>query len=235
MIKAIVFSNSPKSLDVFLQSAKTHLVDIFDFSILYNGETVDYTPVLEKFNIESFKKESDFKKDLLELINQNDNNLISFFVDTNYFFSKIPKTNLEQIMIDDEDIFCASLILGRNITNDFNNNVGNILIEDNCDYENIIKWNWVKHYLSFGRPLELAGGHIFKKNDIYKLFKKWNYNNINTLESSFDNLDYFPREHMISFKKSVLIDLIISNKYINIEDEIKKIDFEKICETTKKI
>lgn len=237
MIKAIVFSNnSPKLLDVFLQSVKTNNIQAFNFSILYKSESNDseYMEVFERNGISSFKKEESFKQDLLGLLIDGDEGLISFFKDTNYFFSEMPETDIEQIM-SDQDIFCASLILGRNIKNDFNNNVENILIEDEFNYKNMIKWNWVKHYLSFGRPLELGGGHIFKKKDIYKLFKKWNYNNIFELESSFENLDYFPRESMISFKKSVLIDLIIESDCNNIQEEIKKIDFEKNCETTLKI
>ena len=39
------------------------------------------------------------------------------------------------------------------------------------------------------------------KND----FKKWNYESIQELEESFDKLDYYPKELMSGFKKSILV------------------------------
>ena len=72
-----------------------------------------------------------------------------------------------------------------------------------------------KHYLDFGRPLELGGGHIFHKKEIYKLFKKWNYNDIPELEASFDNLDYYPKELMASFTNSVLVDVLNKDNHFD--------------------
>jgi hypothetical protein len=238
MIKAVVFSNnSPKLLDIFLQSAKDKNIKCFEFSVLYKSEdknSAEYLSVFEKHNISSFEYETAFKDNLLFLMNQGENNLISFFKDTNYFFSEMPDTDIEKIM-SDQDIFCFSFGLGRNIEKDFSNDCINVLLESNIDIKNIIKWNWVKHYLSFGRPLELGLGHVFRKKDIYKLFKKWNYNNIIELESCFDLLEYFPREYMTSFEKSILIDLVIESVDINLNNELKKVDFNKIYETTLKI
>jgi uncharacterized beta-barrel protein YwiB (DUF1934 family) len=229
MIKAIVFSNnSPKLLDIFLQSAKDKNIKRFEFSVLYKSEdknSAEYLSVFEKHNILSFEHETTFKDNLLFLMNQGDNNLISFFKDTNYFFSEMPDTDIEKIM-SDQDIFCFSMTLGKNITHCYHNDVHNILLNDEENSDNTIKWNWVKHYLDFGRPLELGAGHTFYKKEIVKLFKKWSYNSIQELEESFDKLDYYPKELMSGFKKSILVDVI--SKSENPSEELASFDFNNL-------
>jgi len=230
MIKAIVFSNnSPKLLDIFLQSAKDKNIKCFEFSVLYKSEdknSAEYLSVFEKHNISSFEYETAFKDNLLFLMNQGENNLISFFKDTNYFFSEMPDTDVEKIM-SDQDIFCVSLSLGRNVKTSYANDCTNVLLNEENIGENYIKWNWAKHYLDFGRPLSFDG-HIFRTKDIYKPFKKWKYENIFELESCFDLLDYYPRELMSSFNKSILIDIINKSGEENFKEKINNISFENI-------
>jgi hypothetical protein len=151
--------------------------------------------------------DNSFRDDLIQSINDSKSSLISFFKDTNLFFSNLPEFDIEQVM-EDQDIFCFSLSLGKNITHCYHNDVYNVLLNEVENSPNTIKWNWVKHYLDFGRPLELGGGHIFHKKEIQKLFKKWNYSDIKGLEDSFDNLDYYPKEEMSSFKNSILVDVV---------------------------
>ena len=229
MINAIVFSNnSPKLLDIFLQSVKKNNIQLFDFSVLYNSDDAnssEYSSVLEKNGITSFIKEESFKDNLLTLLNKGENGLVSFFKDTNYFFREIPEADLEQIM-SDQDIFCFSLALGKNTTHCYHNDVYNILLNEEENGPNTIKWNWVKHYLDFGRPLELGAGHTFHKKEIAKLFKKWNYDSIQGLEASFDNLDYYPKELMSSFKNSVLVDVV--SKTDDPSEALKSFDFSAL-------
>ena len=71
----------------------------------------------------------------------------------------------------------------------------------------VIKWNWTKHYLDFGRPLDLSGGHIFHKKEIFKLFKSWKYESLEELENNFDKLDYYPKEYMASYTESKLCNI----------------------------
>lgn len=227
MISAIVFSNNaPGSLDLFLQSAKSNNITSFSFSVLYNSDEAneaEYLNVLNRHNIISCKKQDNFKEDLLALMS-GANNLVAFFKDTNYFFSEFPPADIESIM-EDQDIFCFSLCLGRNIKHCYYNDVYNILLNEVENTENTIKWDWVKHYLDFGRPLELGGGHIFHKKEIFKMFKKWSYNDLQGLEGSFDQLDYYPKEHMSSFKNSVLVDVI---KKEDSTESIKNYDFKTL-------
>lgn len=218
MIDAIVFSNnSPLFLETFFQSVIDNNINVFNFSVLYKSDELndsDYLKVFEKHTILHYIKETSFKENLNGLISIQQNNLITFFKDTNYFFSELPNGDIEKIM-ENQDIFSFSLSLGKNITHCYHNDVYNILLNEEENGKNSIKWNWVKHYLDFGRPLELGAGHTFHKKEIGKFFKKWNYNSIQGLESSFENLDYYPKELMSSFKKSVLVDVIskIDNPY----------------------
>ena len=211
MTHAIIFSNnSPDLLDIFLSSAKDKNIKIFYWSVLYKSNEQnehEYLELFKKYDIASYLKEINFKNDLLYLINIGDGDLVSFFKDTNYFFSEMPETNIKEIM-KDEDIFCFSLGLGRNVTFDSYNDCKNVLLNEKEIGDNCMSWNSNKHYLSFGRSLELSCGYIYRKNDIYKMFKKWKYEDIDGLESSFDLLEYFPREEMASFKKSVCADII---------------------------
>ncbi len=229
MVHGIIFSNnSPDLLDTFLQSVKMNKIEVFDFSILYKSDIntdSKYLSIFEDHGVTSFLKEASFKEDLLSLLNQEKSRLVSFFKDTNYFFSEMPEINIEQIM-SDQDIFCFSLGLGKNITHCYHNNVYNILLNEEENSPNTIKWNWVKHYLDFGRPLELGAGHTFHKKEIAKLFKKWSYDNIQGLEESFENLDYYPKELMSSFKKNVLVDVI--SKTENSVEGLKSFDFSSL-------
>lgn len=211
VVHGIVFSNnSPNQLDEFFQSVKNQEISILDISVLYRSDESNeelYFNVFKKYNFEFYLKETNFKENLLSLINSSDKKLITFFKDTNYFFAKMPHYDLYQLMMQDEDIFCFSLMLGKNIKHCYSNDVYNILLNEEYLSPDIIKWNWTKHYLDFGRPLELGGGHIFHKKEIFKMFNKWKYEDLQGLESSFDSLDYYPKEHMASFTNSILVDI----------------------------
>lgn len=230
MIDAIIFSNnSPLFLETFLQSVMDNNISVFNFSVLYKSDDLnvsEYLRVFEKNNISRHIQESDFKEDLLKLMHASSNNLVAFFKDTNYFFSELPVGDIEKIM-EDQDIFCFSLSLGRNIKISYANDVVNVLINETENSKNTIRWDWIKHYLDFGRPLSFDG-HIFTAKDIYKLFKKWKYDNIFELESCFDLLDYYPREFMSSFNTSVLVDVIIKTVEENFQEKIKNFSFESI-------
>lgn len=218
---SIIFSNdSPGILKNFLQSAKTYEINSFNFSVLYNSSEVNdtlYLEVFNEFNITNFTKSDSFKQNLLELLDLPNTGLVAFFKDTNYFFRKINSEDIE-LALSNQDVFCFSLALGRNIKHCYNNDVKNILLNEEQINEEIIQWNWVKHYLDFGRPLELGAGHIFHKREIAKFFKKWQYTNIIELESSFDLLDYYPKELMASFNNSVLVDINYKTEEYNSVD-----------------
>ena len=229
MIGAVIFSNnSPLFLETFLKSVSDNNIKVFNFSVLYKTDELnkdEYLRIFEKYNILNWTIDSNFKENLLGLINAQPNNAIAFFKDTNYFFSELPPGDIESIM-EDQDIFCFSFGLGRNTTHCYHNDVYNILLNEEENGDNTIKWNWVKHYLDFGRPLELGAGHTFHKKEIIKFFKKWNYDSIQSLEASFENLDYYPKELMSSFKKSVLVDVI--SKADNPYDALKIFDFNSL-------
>ena len=232
MIQAIIFSNNYKYLNVFLESLNRQDISFFEIHVLYSCEDSlnnNFLQVLNKYKVENFKKETNFKEDLISLINLGSYNLISFFKDTNYFFAPLPQADIEQIMSDD-DIFCFSLGLGRNIKQCYSNSTNNILLNEIDNGDNTLKWNWVKHYLDFGRPLELGAGHIFHKKEIQKLFKKWQYENILGLEASFDNLDYYPKESMSSFKHNVLVDVVYKEE--EGEKTIQDYDFSSLDKIT---
>lgn len=211
MTQAIVLSNnSPELLRIFLTSYKKRAGHLFNISVLFsstNENLIKYQELFKEFEILEALQQTNFRYNILLLLEKGSSKLVTFFKDTNYFFSEIPDVDLENIMSND-NIFCFSLSLGRNIKHCYHNDVYNILLNEEVNGENTISWNWVKHYLDFGRPLELGGGHIFHRKEIYKIFKRWKFENVQTLEESFDQLDYYPKELMSSFNNSVLVDII---------------------------
>lgn len=222
MTQAIVLSNnSPGLLRTFLASYKKHAGHLFNISVLFSSSEdnlTQYQELFKEFEIMEAIQQTNFKDDLLSLLSGDTSDLVSFFKDTNYFFSEIPEVDLEKIMSDD-NIFCFSLSLGRNIKHCYHNDVYNILLNEEINSENTLSWNWVKHYLDFGRPLELGGGHVFHRKEIYKMFKRWKYEDIQGLEDSFDQLEYYPKELMSSFNNSVLVDIVSKE-----DGDLNKID-----------
>jgi hypothetical protein len=211
MTQAIVLSNnSPGLLRTFLISYKKHAGHLFNVSVLFSSSEDNlsqYQELFKEFEITETVEQANFRYNILSLLENGSSKLVTFFKDTNYFFSEIPDVDLENIMSND-NIFCFSLSLGRNIKHCYHNDVYNILLNEEVNSENTLAWNWVKHYLDFGRPLELGGGHIFHRKEIYKIFKRWKFENVQSLEDNFDQLEYYPKELMSSFNNSVLVDII---------------------------
>jgi hypothetical protein len=209
---AIIFSkNSPKSLGFFLNSIKENNINFSELSVIYSSEdnnVLNYLNLLTDNNIFSHihSNKSSFKEDLELIISESKSAFITFFKETNYLFDSFNENDIK-ITMDDEDIFCFSLNLGRNVTQDFYSDCYNILLNEVKVSDNIIKFNWNKHHLSFGRCLELSGGYIYRKKDILKIFKRWKYDSIEKLEESFELLEYFPREEMACFEKNVCVDI----------------------------
>ena len=56
------------------------------------------------------------------------------------------------------------------------------------------------------------------------MFKKWVYMDIQGLEESFEKLEYYPKEHMSSFKNSVLVDVVLKES----KDNLKTFDFKAL-------
>lgn len=153
------------------------------------------------------------KNDISELLSDNkDNEKTLFFKDNDVLYDNVDDIDPIINTIDNnEDVFCFSLRLGKNITKCATmEGAENIFRDYSYLGDEVLKWNWQDHYLDFGFPFSLSG-HIFRTKEIKKLIKKTRASSPEEVEESLLMFDSFPRDHMASFKKSksVTIDDII--------------------------
>jgi hypothetical protein len=213
MIHGIIFSKDRAcQLKLTLESIKKNAHNlitegILDVIYLASDEEFQkgYDKLIEEFDVKSvnfIKQTNNFKEDVLLLL-KKDSDYTVFFTDDDIIFNPISTADIISNLKLDEDIFCFSLRLGQNIkwcyTMECDNNLINF---EDCG--NFIKWDWTLHYLDFGYPLSVDG-HVFRTNDIFKLIRKTNFTNPNTLEAGLQMFDNFPRNKMVSYKTSALV------------------------------
>jgi len=233
MINTIVFSIcNPKSLEILLESLKINGSNIFNnitvfYSSLSNLNEYDELKTHYKHNVKWIQIK-DFKTQVLESLN-NDYKYTCFFTDKNILYRKIEvSNNIFKLFEDNENLFCFSLRLGKNITECTAMNTKNILKNEIYINETFMLWNWSKHYLDFGFPLSL-NGHIFRTNEILKLTKNTKFNDVDSLEEFWQNFDNFPKEMMGSYIQSCLISNSNLIEYFNEKSsDESKITFENL-------
>ena len=221
-INSIIFSKDrAMQLHLLLESLEKNSKDIFEISVLYKSTSEEfengYLKVKEKFPYVNFVPESEkeFKKQTLELLNRG-LKYSCFFTDDDIIYNSINQEQIITTLENDQDVFCFSLRLGKNTTNCYTmraNNVIVLLSEEN----DIVKWDWTKHYMDFGYPLSVDG-HIFRTKDILKLSNLVSYQNPNTFEASLQIFDNYPKSKMAAFSESKLVNSpvnIVQNVFEN--------------------
>lgn len=209
MINSIIFSKDRAlQLRLLLESIEKNAKDIYNINIIYKSSNEEFEKGYEKLkkeniikNINWVKENENFKEDVLNILNSN-YQYSCFFTDDDIFFNTIKEEDIIKVF-EDKDVFCFSPRLGENITYCYIMEGNNVLFGQEKD-ENIIKWDWQKHYLDFGYPISVDS-HVFKTKDIYKLVKKVAFENPNTMEDNLQIFDTFPKYKMASYEHSVLV------------------------------
>jgi hypothetical protein len=174
-----------------------------------------YLKIKEKYPYVNFIPETEFKKQTISLLN-TELEFSCFFTDDDIIYNNVNGDLIFETLENDKDVFCFSLRLGKNTTNCYTMRANNVIILLSEDDE-IIKWDWTKHYMDFGYPLSVDG-HIFKTKDILKLSNLVGYKNPNTFEASLQIFDTFPKFKMAAFKESKLVNSpvnIVQNVFEN--------------------
>lgn len=211
MINNIIFSkNRASQLRLLLYSIQKNAPGVFNLNVVYK-----YTDEQFKAGYELVKQEfghicnfveqtNNFKQDTLSLLD-SENDFSCFFVDDDIIYKPVTsEDDLIKHIKDDEDVFCMSLRLGENVKIAYTMNTINVLHNQENLEDGMIKWDWSLHYLDFGYPLSLDG-HIFRTKEILKLSKKIAFTNPNEFEGNLQIFDNFPRNKMVSYKYSVLV------------------------------
>jgi len=236
MINSIIFSfNRPLQLRLLLESIKRNATDkigqpIFNINIIYKYSDEKFKKGYEKLQNEkiisdiNWVHENNFKEDVLALFDEK-YEYTNFFTDNDIVYNKIIIKDIIN-SFNDPNLFCFSLKLGENVTWCYMMRCDNLLRKQESVSENVIKWDWKKHYLDFGYPWSV-NTHVFKTKDIFKLIKKVSFNNLNYLENNLQIFDNFPKNKMASFKHSVAVNVPINNTI----DENHSIEREKESKT----
>lgn len=206
-INIIVFSKDrAMQLELFLRSFTQFVSNVGDYQVkvLYTYSNDNYKRGYDKLiehklpNVE-WVKETNFKNDLLGLINFNNQHTV-FFVDDNIFKTSFDFYDNQMTILNDTwDIACRSLRLHRDLKYCYpkrqpmrqpaygNNNI----------------FTWVGADGDYGYPMSLDG-HIFRTEDIAPYLKDGDYSNPNLLESIMAG-NPIKRQKMICYNQSVIM------------------------------
>ena len=225
MIDSIIYSfDRSCQLHLLLESIEKHADGVFNINVLYKSSNKEfdlgYEALKKRFFKINFINEVDFKKQTLEIINGFCNKYMCFFTDDDILYNNIKEEDVNECLHENEEIFCFSARLGKNTLNCYSLNVENVLVPIK-ENEKFIWWNWAKHYADFGYPLSVDC-HIFRINEIKKLIKAIDFYNPNTLEANLQIFDNYPKEIMVSYKNSALVNSpsnIVQTTYKNRKGE----------------
>jgi len=239
MINAIIYSKDrAPQLRLLLESIKLNAPGVFNINILYKSSTQEFEKGYYKLMMEgaennmpniSWLPESgsslrSFKELNSGLISRDYHpekyEFTCFFTDDDIIYQPINEQEIIDCLNSDDDVFCFSLRLGKNITVCYTQNSGNVLIPLE-ETDSIVKWDWSVHYMDFGYPLSVDG-HIFRTEDIQTLSNKVPYVNPNTFEAALQIFDNFPKNKMAAFLNSKLVNTpanIVQNVFPNRKGE----------------
>lgn len=209
MIQNIIFSrNRAQQLRNLLISIQKNCPNIFNINVLYDYSTPEYEMGYNRLKSENILpninwiKQTDFKLQVLNLL-QTNSTYSCFGTDDGIFYHSFDESIVSKTLQEDQGVFCFSLRLGKNVSKCYTQNCDNVLIPLE-EYDNLIKWDWTKHYCDFSYPLSVDF-HVFRSKEIIKLTKQVVFKNPNEYEGGLQMFEDYPRFKMASFHHSVLV------------------------------
>ena len=224
-ISAIVFSRDRAvQLKLFLDSVNKNAPALFELNVIINYTDDDYKKAYDtiindsQYSHVNFVVTEDIKEFILFTI-KTGCDYSCFFLDDDIIYKEISFADIVEPIEADDDVVCFSLRLGENTTKCYTLGADNVM-HDMIKSVNTMKWDWTLHYLDFGYPFSM-NGHIFRKNDIYKLVKKSTFSNVEELEMAlYDYTEMFPRNMMVSYRDSRLVNIPCGRVQVSLDDEM---------------
>jgi len=227
-IVAIIFSkNRAMQLDLCLHTLYQQCQDIdrLDISVLYTTTTQKHTNSYDilknNYHGIDFIQEDDFKKDLLNIINNNTH--VLFIVDDTIFVDNFYIGNMVDALgyRHNEHTLGISLRLGRNTTHCYPlNKIQEIPIFIN-GWFGFKKFNWQKERYDFNYPLELSSS-MYRVKDLEFILRRTYYNNPNELE-------YLLSSNTVTIHKEYLLCYDISVAFSNPINRVQKTNNNKFA------
>jgi hypothetical protein len=207
-INIVVFSKDrAMQLELFLRSFNNYVKDAnrYGVQVLYTTSNDEFQKGYNKFFGQLttklwIRKEQNFKKDLLNLINQN-NPYTIFFVDDDFFKNSFDFFDAQMDIFDwDQRIACRSLRLDRDMRYCYTTQKPML---EPIFYANNV-FNWKLSQEDFGYPMSLDG-HIFRTAEILPMLQELDYQNPNTLEGQMVHRRNELGELMICYNNSIIM------------------------------
>lgn len=198
-MKALIINNkNTKSLEKLIESLRSNAFGQLEISVF------DKTGKINKTEGLKLKSEGPLKKWIIDEID-NEKDGLSMIIDENKLCLEPFDISSIEMTMKNQEIFCFSLALGKNITFCSNMNCENILKIDG-EENGIITWDWSLHYMDFGYPLNLDGT-IFRNRELSKLVKSVSFDDSIELESALQIFDNYPLTKMAAFSESKMIEV----------------------------
>jgi len=211
----IIFNKNEENLDFLIKSLEKNLVGANEIIIFDQNNTLNRTNYKHRIiNVDNLKDQ------ILLTIKEDINSNYTIIDENKYCYDSV---NLQDVnnTLKDEEIFCFSLSLGKNITFCSNMNCDNVFIPIKHE-NNIMFWDWSVHYMDFGYPLNLDGT-IYRGKELVKFIKNINFKNSIELENNLQIFDNYPKNIMCCFENNKFIEIIFENR-----KEISNFILEKI-------
>lgn len=209
MINIIVFSKDRSAqLELFIRSMKKYFKEFYQYkiNILYTYSNDDFCKGYEKVfeihndsNINYIKEKSNFKNDVIELLNGSNPHTV-FFVDDIVFKESFSITDIKfKLFSLNDDILTLSLRLHPKLTYCYpaKHRMKSPKFDSNLSFK------WRGESGDYGYPMSLDG-HFFRTEEFTALTKAITFNNPNSYESMLARYT-FNRPKMICFEKSPII------------------------------
>ena len=163
-------------------------IDQLDVRILYTSSTQQfegqYQSLAQEFKQFSFVRETDFRKQILDLVKPYQT--VLFIVDDNLFIEPFSIKEVERYLADHGDCLGFSLRLGLNTTYCFSTDVRQQVPSFEKLGQSIQKYRWVDQEADFGYPLEVSSS-AYRVADLFPLLQKLSFNNPNSLEAALSS------------------------------------------------
>jgi hypothetical protein len=201
----IIFNRNQENLNLLIDSLEKNVLGnndivIFDQNRILQKDNFNY-PVISVDNL---------KNQMITLIKEDLNSNYTIIDENKFCYDKFNLDDIDNILNKEEEIFCFSLSLGKNITFCSNMNCDNVFIPIK-ENNNIIYWDWSVHYMDFGYPLNLDGT-VYRGKELIKFIKNINFENSLELENGLQIFDNYPKNIMCCFNKNKFIEIIFDNK-----------------------
>ncbi len=199
-IACVVFSkNRPLQLDAALASLDLNVSDLglARVTVLYAATTplfaAQYRIVgLDHPDVE-FRREDDFKRDLVELVAGS---LFALFVvDDTLFVGDASLATATSILEDDPACIGFSFRLGRNTTYCYTMDKPQNPPDFRSAAPGVLRFNWPGMEHDFGYPIEVSSS-MYRTADLLPLLESLPYRNPNTLEAALAAREGEFREHL---------------------------------------